>query len=986
MTYSAATFLKNITAVRSNPMEIQRVQLEALEAAMDGKIDLVDATNPLVFLLEANATVGAGNQVWIESAVRPLYPDLAATQEDLYRHMTDVDYLGRFSLPSSTTVTLALAWDELKNKVLPIDGSDVKKLVIPRNTQFSINGVNFGMQYPIEIRLMPHGDFQVVYLNDKPSPLWTLKSNLVAWEKIRTNASGSYQDWMYLTIAVKQFNVTTTTQPLTSTSGYDKKFDLGDNYYYCRVYGLNSDGITWTEYNTTHSDQVYDAKSPTAKLTVLDSQLRVNIPQIYFSSNLLGAQLRVDIYTTKGPLDINLSEYSTAEWTATWRDFDDVDNGKYFAPLGNNLSMSIWSDTKTTGGTDPISFETLREQVIMNNTYVNTPITGAQLDTAQQINGFSIVKAKDVITSRTYAGSKALPAPSSGSLETGAGALISMLETNMVDLATHSTVVDNGTSITVKPTTLFSLKAGVLSVVSEADYQTLQGYVAAKNWDDLLVSIENGPGELVYSPFHYVMDTVDNAFDLRAYYLDTPAIESRSFIDENPSAQLLVGTDAVDLTRTATGYLLRVSVSSGPSYKALKDSQCHAQLMYVPVGESDYAYITGTLTSTLNGERVWEFVIDTTFYVNGSDQIQLSGVSMYDGNLINALSELSQQFYLVWEVSDYDAVNDIDETDIDLLVYKSQVPENTIGVVQESLTLNFGNSLTWLWRKSRTVKDSVVYETYDEDIPALWPTTTYKVDPLTNQRVLVFNDATGKYDLVVEHTAGDPVLDANGNPTYSARKGQVKTVNGVPIVAGPRAVVRHVDLFLVDGRFYFATEENDVAYRAELAEAVVSYLVDIADINDRLLENTVLYYVPVTTLGESVVLVGAGLETSISSTQSFQVSVYMSKVNYNNESLKASLTAKIKTIIHQALTEATFSVDGLASLIGDALGDDVMAIDVSPIGTNKDLSVFTAVDDVTRCSVKRKLVVLPEDVLQVQDDIEVDYIRHQRVQDLSSAG
>lgn len=986
MAYSAAKFIENLTAVRSNPMEIQRVQLEALEAAMEGKIDLVDATNPLVFLLEANAMTGAGNQVWIESGMRQLYPELAAVQEDLYRHMTDVDYLGRFSLPSSTTVTIALNWDELKTKVLPIPDSDVKKLVIPRNTQFSINGVNFGMQYPIEIRLMPHGDFQVVYLNDKPSPLWNLKSNLVAWEKIRTNASGTFQTWMYLTIAVKQFNVTSTTQPTSSTTTYNKVFNLGDNYYYCRVYGMNADGVTWTEYMTTHSDQVYDAKKVTAKLKVNGSQLQVYIPEIYYSSNLVGAQIRVDIYTTKGPLSINLTEYSTSEWSATWQDFDDVDNGKYFAPLGNNLSMSIWSDTKTTGGTEPISFETLREQVIMNNTYVNTPITGQQLDTAQQINGFSIVKAKDVITKRTYAGSKALPAPSSGSLETGAGALISMLETNMVDLATRSTVVDNDTSITVKPTTLFNLNAGVLSVVSEAEYQMLQGYMTAKNWDDLLVSVENRTGQLVYTPFHYVMDTVNNSFDLRAYYLDTPAVVSRSFIDENSTAQLLVGTDAIDLTRTETGYLLRASVKSGASYKALADSQCHAQLMFVPAGEDDYAVVTGTIVSTLNGERVWEFVLDTTFYVNGSDQIQLSGVSMYEGNLINALAELSQQFYLLYEVSDYTDVNDIKETDLDLLVYKPQVPASTIGITQESLTLSFGTSLTWLWRKSRTVKDSVVYETYDEDVPALWEATEYKKDPATGQKVLTLNEATGKYDLVILHNVGDPVLDANGNPTLKYEKGTVKTVNGVPIVAGPRAVVRHVDLFLVDGRFYFATEANDVTYRAELAEAVVDYLVDIADINDRLLENTELYYVPVTTLGESVVLVGAGLETSISSTQSFQVSVYMSKVNYNNESLKASLTAKIKTIIHQALTEATFSVDGLASLIGASLGDDVMAIDVSPIGTNRDLSVFTAVDDITRCSVKRKLVVLPEDVLQVQDDIEVDYIRHQRVQDLSSAG
>jgi hypothetical protein len=449
-------------------------------------------------------------------------------------------------------------------------------------------------------------------------------------------------------------------------------------------------------------------------------------------------------------------------------------------------------------------------------------------------------------------------------------------------------------------------------------------------------------------------------------------------VAENATSQLLIGTKDVFISRIPTGYKLTVTTESGASYKALKDSQCHVQLCYLPTGESDYAYMNGTMIGEVDGERVWEFIIPTNYYLNAQDAITFTGFSMYNGETGKYISNLNQQFFLIWEVSDYTDVNDIVDTDIDLLVNRDLVPANTLGVVQESLTLSFGTALTWLWKKARTVKDSVIYETYDQDVLAVWEETEYVMDSVTGQRKMVLNTVTGKLELVILHKKGDPKLDAEGNQVIAHYKGDVKTLNGEPIEAGPRLTVRHIDLFMIDGRFYFASEANDVAYRSEMATAVVGYLDEISGINQELLENTELYFTPITTLGNATVLIGAGLEAVINSTQSFTVQLYLSSTNYNNENLKASLLDKVQSIIHDSLIPATFSVDGLGSLIGATLGDDVMAVYVDPLGPSKDMTVFTAMDEVTRCSVKRKLVVLPDEVLQVQDDIEVQFVRHQR--------
>jgi len=984
MTYKTETLITNLLAVRNNPALMQRYQLEALEAAMDGTLDIVDATNPFMFLLEANAATSAATVMRVEAITRRLYPSLAVTEDDLYRHMSDVDYLGRFSLPDSATMILALRWAEIGNQVVAVPGSDVKKLVIPRNTRFKVNGVEFGMQYPIEIRLMPHGGYQVVYLNDIPSPLWELKTNLVPWSRANIKVKDNNDWWMLIPIDVKQFSLTSTLSALSSLSGYNKSFDLTDQYYYCRVYGMNNDGRTWTEYLTTHSDQVYDAKQVTAKLKVADGKLNVYIPQIYFTQNMLGAQLRVDIYTTKGPLNMNLGEYNTDEFQMDCIDLDTgLDTAKYSAPI-TSISGAVYSDSKTTGGANPISFDTLRKQVIKNATYVNTPITGQQLETSQEIKGFKILKAKDNITSRLYAASKALPAPSSGSLRAGAGSMVGLLETNLESLAQRSTTIDNGTSVTLTPDTLFELRSNVLSVMAEADYRRVTGYAQAKNWDELLIEIEDPTRQLVYTPFHYVLDTADNQFDMRAYHLASPTIGARSFEAENSSTLLLAGTGNATLVRTVTGYVLTVIAETGDTYKALADSQVHLQLAYRAVGEDDYAFLTGELVGRMPptaplyaNERVFQFTLDTTYFLNRSDQIQLKGFSLYEGNIVNTLSELTQEFGLVWSVSDYTGANDIKPTDIDKLVYKPQLPDSAIGVTQESLTLTFGVPLTYLWRRARTVKDSVTYKRYAEDVPAVYESREYQTDA-NGQKVLRYDDTTKQYSLVVLHEAGDLRKDVNGDTIYAHRKGDPVRENGELVEEGPRAVVRHVDLMLLDGRFYFATDANDVAYRTEVCDAVVGYLKDIADINDQLLENTELYYVPATTLGDITVLIGSGVETTISSTQSFVIRLYLSQANYNNTQLKESMEDKCVQLTHDTLQDSTFSVDGLGSVIKDALGQDVMAVDVDPLGKNKDLSVFTSTDDITRCSVKRKNVVLPEGTLQVQDDILVDAVRHQR--------
>ena len=92
--------LNQIKKYQYNPSGIQRVQLSYLKDITKGVVNIVDPTNPFIFALESSAVNTAAFMIENKAAMNRLYPRNAITPDDVYLHMSDKDYIGRFATPS----------------------------------------------------------------------------------------------------------------------------------------------------------------------------------------------------------------------------------------------------------------------------------------------------------------------------------------------------------------------------------------------------------------------------------------------------------------------------------------------------------------------------------------------------------------------------------------------------------------------------------------------------------------------------------------------------------------------------------------------------------------------------------------------------------------------------------------------------------------------------------------------------------------------
>lgn len=961
---------------RYNPAAILRVAFQTLADVNTGVIPVVDPSNPLVAAMTFTAFAASAAMSRNDTLNRFQYAALAQNLDQLYRHMSDTDYINRFAIPSQATVELLIPYQELLGKLIADPVNNDRRIVIPANTVFTVAGTPFSLQYPIIIRQQPQGALQVLYDTSNPSPLQTLSSNVIPWTPKNNNGV------IYLSIDVlaTQFAITSVSQAISASTLFQYRIAYPDQFYYCRVYTQNADK-SWTEIQTTHDDLVYDIRTVTAVLSLQDGNvLQVGIPQIYTASGQLQTTVRIDIYTTQGQISLPLGDYEADQWTIQFQSVDKNDPLTYTAPL-SSFTSQIYAISRDTlnGGSNGQDFATLLRKVINHSTGPQQkPISRINLTEALLDLGYSVTTDIDNLTNRLFLATRALPDPVNSNLITAAGTTEATVSFTFNDIVGRSYVIDHSTenvdAITITPQALYQDNAGIVSFVSDAQIAALNALIP----DQKALQITNG--NYLYSPFHYVLDVVDNSLGVRAYYLDSPLASDVVFQSQNPLTQLQVGTASASLTRTTTGYLLTVVTQSSAAYQALDDAQVQVQLAVLPEGESTRAYLNGVLAGkTQAGERVFTFDLSSSLYVDGSNNLSVSKMFLFTTDPRNTFVPLNGQFDLLWSTSSPQPAG-WKPDDSDQLLGHFLLPLQVFGITHEMINLEFGTALSRLWTRSRSVVTSQVYQTWTTNVPSYYPADVYKVDPVTGS-IVTIDPTTHEASYTILHHKGDPVLDAQGAPVYAHKIGDIMLdpATGQPIVAQTRNLAHQVDFMLVEGVYQFATDPSATAYRQQMIDTIVTWLdTDLETLASTLLENSQLFFYPKKTLGQAQVLFGNGLTTYVEMGQSLKLTIYMDQTSFNNVALRNQLSTAAVTTISSQLDNRQVSRSGIEEAIRN-LDDTILDAELTGLGAGNDFDIFTLLDDSIRPSLRKRLVSQSDNSLIVSEDLTIAFLVHDPV-------
>lgn len=964
MATSIAALKDSINEVRYNPAAIQRRVFDTLEQVSNGEVDVVDPSNPFVFLLEASSVLTSASMEEAENLTRQLYPSMALTEDELYLHMSDQDYVGRFSSPSRTMFTVLFNKEELMQRAVDVGENGVRKITIPRNTEFQVSDYTFTMEYPIDIRVMPYGGLQVVYDVSKVSPLQTLASNVVDWGIVKLKGD----DYLRLQIPVNQFKVSPHYAHLTKSTNYSKTFSLEDPFYYCRAYRAGQNG--WVEIRTTHTDQVFDPNNPTVVLKVTGGKLAVSVPQVYISNRTLDGELRFDIYTTKGPVDIILDSYEINAFSAQWRDIAREDN-RYSAPLNVFTSMAVYSDAVVTGGSAGLTFLELRERV-MTNSLGNSqiPITNNQLTARLANMGYQAIKDIDNVTNRIFLASRRLPSPKSNNTVGGAACMVGTLQGTFEELGKYDGVMANGNRMTVTSGALFYRDNGVTRLVPnnvKDELSTLAGNALVNHIND---------NRYLTTPFHYVLDGDRDYFDVRAYYLDDPSITQREFVEENVSLGMSVVTDQMTVLKKDDGYRLQIVTRSGDLVKELDDEEVYVQLSYRPPNERRDVYVNGKLIKRTKDERVFEFRLNSRFDVTADNHLMLDSFTMYPDEIKPYRANLSTAFNLVYYIADGKLPDTREPLKFKGAEFMIGAP--VTGATWEKVTVKFGDWLEGFWENSRTVVSSQAYLTYEQDVFAVYEENVYQRDPVTGTIDVSLNE-NGEVSYEVLHRKGDPVLDDDGNEVIRHFKGEtVMDDSGSPIVANDRGLLREWDMFFFDARYRFATRQSDVSYLKEVPRTLVGWLgTDLKEFRAWALEKTEIFLYPLRTMGSAEAIVGEGEVKRVDLEQGFTVTFYQTREKYDDPFVRETLTNVAKEVLCDALLKPQITLNDIISKMTAQSGEDAIACDVEGLGGELDLMALTLRNETERCSVRKRLERTLDGGYEVVDDINVVFVRHQ---------
>lgn len=949
-TISIEKELSNLELYKYHPNGILNISLNRLIDMLDGKIDIVDPSNPFTYLLETSCLNTAFAIQEYTLLTRKLYPRLANNYNDLFLHMSDFDYLGIFAEPAYGNVIFNILLNdfETRAKYDPVQNEYVLKL--PRHLKVTVDKYIFTLPSAIIIRKTENGIFDVKFENQNFNNIFPVETNYIDFYLYKVNAEETY-----ITFKVKlpEIDIEAVEIPLEKSKLFKNTLTYNpsrDFYFFRAFYRKNNE---WKEMLVTHTEEIYDIYNPTCiiKINTTEHTIDYFIPSIYINSNQIETKVKFLIYTTNGPIDVNFNNYTISSFNNEYNPvFPEEELDDTTEPL-QLITKVIYLADKVVGGKNSLDFNSLKNAVIDNSIGDRKlPITNKQLEFFIEQNNFKLIKDVDTVTNRIFLLSTQLPSPLTRYPVTRLNFDIIEYKTTINKLKLNgNNIIDINSHVTIIPeNTIFVLEENELKILSGIEQTNLQSL------SDINLVNELNSKKYLATFYHYILTSYNDKVELRAYDLNNTEISNINFKEFNSTTRVSINTSNIAIAKTPNGYTINVLTNLKKYVNSINETNIKPYLVYTDINDSKY-YIEGNLFTNINNNPVYKFLLDTNYFIDNNNKIYISNFRDINNNLATIGIDLESKLEIIY-VSNIVPPNFIPSS-IDSYIYGSYIAVNSCVVTLEEVKIKFADYLEYLDTRIHTSVGDQPYETYDEDIPLKYTSNVYD----SNNNII--------------HYVNEIVLDENNNPIIQHRKGEIKyDENNNPIPIPIQDYNVYMNLFFIDYRAIVANTEDIINYRKYLRSFITEKIVENAkNVQEVLLENTIAYV----TLPKSIENVIVKVNNKIASVyglQNLQIDLCVKENVYNDTSIRDNIEyAIIKQVDEYFFNRKIISKSELHELLFTNLKEYVENITIRNF-TNIDVDYIEIINNNSYIGLNKKLV-LENNKYNLKEDITIKFLK-----------
>lgn len=773
----------------ANPLLIQDKQLSLFEQhVFDGKV-VLDGNNVFTFGLEMGASLAAGIVNEMTNNFQTLYPARAQTMSDLYRHLSDYDYVDMYSTPSTTTIELMFERNFMvDNAPADADEDGSYKIIIPEFSTFMIGNHQFGIHYPIEIKLRKayKSDgktvdydkcmFHCIWNTETVNPLYRLNTNILEHRMFSKNGL----TFLCISIPIHQFSVAIKKEDTVSSTGFIKRYPYNNRFYAIRIFHYWNN--QWVEMAETLSDVIYNPQVLTAKVKVLSDirTVEVSIPQSYFTSGMIGNRIMCMLYTTEGSLDVDIRNYSTDQFSASFLIDDTVIDDTYSAFLKRIPYLQVVPlATRISNGSNGKTFEEMKNRVMNSVGGDDLLVTPKQLEAHLSDTGFKVSKYIDNITDRIYIASKEITDTNKDVV--GTGEFMTTFDYSMFNNGEYDSLLSiNSNAHIILPTAIFKYDEKSNSMIMLSRYE-IKKLLKDSTTEQMIKELNSNV--YTFTPYHIKLVTNSTLPMAGAFDLMDPTISNISFIGENKatSTQLsMYGSVLLHADKGRGGYKFTVAlyktsdISNTPFTTNMKDNI--AVILRTTNTEGAPIYLRGTYIGKNDANMdLVEFHIQTNYKITDHDSIDTQNFTIINDTVVNPSENyiyLNQDFELLFFahrdlMTDPDAIT---ESNAQSYIPRTLRAEDMVWLATQKMTIKLGESISSLKTNVFMTLTGKEYQSYETTEFATYAANIYKRydedvrndagEIIHNKGELIIDD-DGK--LIVQKYAGDLVITSSDN-------------------------------------------------------------------------------------------------------------------------------------------------------------------------------------------------------------------------------